>query len=249
MFPKEFRTETTRNVRDYPLYRRRPGDTAFVRVREMDNRFVVLHNPYLLLKHNVYINVKVCTSLRVVKYIYKGFDCANMVSTAGQVQYNGIANYIDARFVSAPEAMWRLIESHMHDLSQAVMRLPVHLSNQKRVTFKEGHEEDALEAARSRQRMLESWFQLNQSDPDAQTLLYSDIPCNYVYDRNNWKRRKTGGNKIVARMYVVNLKEAERFYLSMLLLHVPGATSFKFFERLTTPFMTLSSKQPFTITY
>ncbi|GBM31755.1 hypothetical protein AVEN_56873-1 [Araneus ventricosus] len=78
--------------------------------------------------------------------------------------------------------------------------------------------------------MLESCIQLNQSDPDAQTLLYTDIPYNYVYDRNNWKRRKRGGNKIVVRMYVVNVKDAERFYLRMLLLHVPGATSFKFLQ-------------------
>ncbi|GBM15371.1 hypothetical protein AVEN_199633-1 [Araneus ventricosus] len=108
------------------------------------------------------------------------------------------------------------------------MRLSVHLPNQKRVTCQDGHEEEALEAARSRQTMLKSWFQLNQSDPDAQTLLNTDIPYNYVCDRNNCKRRKRGGNKIVARMYVLNVKDAERFYLRMLLLHVPGAASFKF---------------------
>ncbi|GBO00482.1 hypothetical protein AVEN_148658-1 [Araneus ventricosus] len=124
--------------------------------------------------------------------------------------------------------MWRLLGSHMHDRSHPVMRLPVHLPNRKRVTFKDGHEEEAWEAARSRQTMLESWFQLNQSDPDAQTLLNADIPYNYVYDRNNWKSRKTGGHKIVARTYVLNVKDAERFYLCMMLLHVPGATSFKF---------------------
>ncbi|GBN12290.1 hypothetical protein AVEN_199460-1 [Araneus ventricosus] len=73
----------------------------------------------------------------------------------------------------------------MHGLSHAVMRLSVHLLNQKLVTFKDCHEK-ALDAARSRQTLLESWFQLNQRDPDAQTLLYSDIPCNYVCDRNNW---------------------------------------------------------------
>ncbi|GBM30630.1 hypothetical protein AVEN_18321-1 [Araneus ventricosus] len=110
MFPREFRIETTMNVSGYPLYRRRPGDTAFVRGREIDNRFVVAYNPYLLLKYNAHINIEVCTSLRAVKYIYKyiykGFDCANIVLTAGQVQYNEIANYIDARYVSAPEAMW-----------------------------------------------------------------------------------------------------------------------------------------------
>ncbi|GBN41537.1 hypothetical protein AVEN_90633-1 [Araneus ventricosus] len=138
MFPREFRTETTMNVSGYPLYHRRPGDTAFVRGREMANRFVVPYNPYLLLKYNAHISVEVCTSLRAVeyiyKYIYKGSDCANMVLTAGQVQYNEIANYIDARYVSAPEAMWRLLGSHVHDRSQAAIRLPVHLRNQKRVT-------------------------------------------------------------------------------------------------------------------
>ncbi|GBN18951.1 hypothetical protein AVEN_38676-1 [Araneus ventricosus] len=151
----------------------------------MDNRFVVPYNPYLLLKYIAHINVEICISLRAVKYIYKyiyiGFDCANMVMSAGQVQYNEIANYIDARYVSAPEAMWRLLGSHMHDRSHAVMRLPVHLPNQKRVTFKDGHEEEALEAARSRQTMFESWFQLNQRDPDTQTLLNTDIPYNYVH--------------------------------------------------------------------
>ncbi|GBO29828.1 hypothetical protein AVEN_154669-1 [Araneus ventricosus] len=154
----------------------------------MDNRFVV---PYLLLKYNTHINVEVCTSLCAVKYIYKhiykGFDCANMVLPTGQVQYNEIANYIDARYVSVSEAMWRLLGSHMHDRSHAVMRLSVHIPNQKRVTFKDGHEEEALETARSRQTMLESWFQLNQSYPDSQTLLSTDIPYNYVCDRNNWK--------------------------------------------------------------
>ncbi|GBM49422.1 hypothetical protein AVEN_149697-1 [Araneus ventricosus] len=69
MFPKEFRTETIMNVSVYPLYRRRPGETAFVRGREMDNRFVVPYNPYVLLKYNAHINVEVCTSLRAVKYI------------------------------------------------------------------------------------------------------------------------------------------------------------------------------------
>ncbi|GBM56033.1 hypothetical protein AVEN_239721-1 [Araneus ventricosus] len=98
-----------------------------------------------------------------------------MVLSAGQVQCNEIANYIDTRYVSSPESMWRLLGSHMHDRSHAVIRLAVHFPNQKRVTFKDGHEE---EAARARQTMLESCFQLNQSDPDAQKLLNTDIPYN-----------------------------------------------------------------------
>ncbi|GBO15668.1 hypothetical protein AVEN_62321-1 [Araneus ventricosus] len=59
MFPREFRTEATMNESGYPSYRRRPSDTALVRGREMDNRFVVPYNPYLLLKYNAHINVEV----------------------------------------------------------------------------------------------------------------------------------------------------------------------------------------------
>ncbi|GBM14433.1 hypothetical protein AVEN_246595-1 [Araneus ventricosus] len=58
MFTKEFRTETTMNV-SVTLYRRSPSDTTFVRGREMDNRFVVPSNPYLLLRYNAHINVEV----------------------------------------------------------------------------------------------------------------------------------------------------------------------------------------------
>src|SRR5277367_5278029 len=123
-FPKKFQELTEHNVDGYPKYRRRDGITVQVRGATMDNRYVVPYNPYLLLKYDAHINVEVCTSLRAVKYIYKyiykGFDCANLAITAGQnpeVRHNEVANYIDARYVSAPEAMWRLLESPMHDRS------------------------------------------------------------------------------------------------------------------------------------
>src|SRR5258705_15894 len=232
MFPKLFQPQTALNVNGYPLYRRRLGVTAEVRGTIMDNRFLVPYNPFLLLKYDAHINVEVCTSLRAVKYIYKyiykGFDCANMVVTAGQLQHDEIANYIDARYVSAPEAMWRLLESKMHDRSHAVIRLPVHLPNQQRIVFEEGHEEEAFEAARTGSSKLDSWFPFNRTDHHAKPLLYTDIPSNYVFLRNHWQQRQRGGNKIVMRMYTVSVKDDERFYLRMLLLHVPRATSFEF---------------------
>ena len=41
-----------------------------------------------------------------------------------------------------------------------------------------------------------------------------------------WDQRKQGGDKIISRMYSVSPKEGERFYLRMLLLHVPGARNY-----------------------
>ena len=58
--------------------------------------------------------------------------------------YNEVQNYIDARYVSAPEAMWRLLKNKMHNRSHTVIRLPVHLPGRQRIIFEEGNEEQAL---------------------------------------------------------------------------------------------------------
>jgi len=52
----------------------------------------------------------------------------------------------------------------MHDRSHAVMRLPVHLPNQQRITFEEGHEDEALLMAQTNKTKLEYWFELNTTD-------------------------------------------------------------------------------------
>ena len=41
-----------------------------------------------------------------------------------------------------------------------------------------------------------------------------------------WVPRRRGGDRIISRMYSVSPADAERFHLRLLLLHVPGATSF-----------------------
>jgi hypothetical protein len=138
----------------------------------------------------------------------------------------------DARYVSAPEAMWRLLEFPMHDRSHAVIRLPVHLPQQQRITFEEGHEEEALYAtlihdARTGITKLTVWFALNAANEDSREFLYTEIPYHYVYSLGTWKKRQRGAEKMVARMYTVGANEQERFCLRLLLLHVPGMTSFQ----------------------
>lgn len=233
-FPKGFNETTKPNVEGYPVYRRREGMHAQVRGMRMDNRWIVPYSPYLSLKFNAHINVEVCTSLKAIKYIYKyiykGFDCANVIIRADgqqQLNYDEITNFVNCRYVSAPEAIWRMRENKMHDRSHSVMRLPIHLPNQQRITFEEGNEEEAIVAAQTRTTKLESWFNLNSVDPTAQEYLYTEIPNHFVYVKNNWQRRLRGGEKIVPRMYTVSPRDEERFYMRTLLLHVRGADSFE----------------------
>lgn len=233
-FPKDFCDVTNPNINGFPLYRRRAIGQAEVRGVIMDNQRVVPYSPYLALKYNAHINVEVCSSLKAIKYIYKyifkGYDCANVAISSNGEQtlcYNEITNFINCRYVSAPEAIWRLREYHMHDRSHNVCRLPVHLPNQQTVFFEQGNETAALLI--SKDTMLESWFKLNTKDPVANQWLYTEIPEHYVYDGKNriWKTRQRGGDKVIARMHTVSVKDEELFYLRILILHIRGAKSFE----------------------
>lgn len=140
---------------------------------------MVPYNPYLTLKYNAHINVESCASIKSVKYlykyVYKGYDCTNVKVTIDKdgKQNNSVdevANFLDLRYVSAPEAMWRILEFKMHEQSHTITRLAVHLPNQQAVYFKEGEEKEALEKAQNSDSTLTAWFKQNAEDENARDI-------------------------------------------------------------------------------
>ena len=232
-FPKEFREETTLGDNSYPEYRRRDsGLTIRKEGVDLDNRHVVPYNPYLCKKYRSHINVEACMSVKSVKYlfkyIYKGHDCASVeVKETGELKHDEIFTHLDTRYVSPPEALWHLSAYRMHEQSHTIIRLAVHLPLEQLIYFEEGKEEKALENAKDRETSLTAWFKLNAKDEDAAKLLYPQIPGHYVFKESAWKKRKLGGGKVIGRMYSASPNDSERFHLRMLLLNVPGATSYE----------------------
>ncbi|UYV70293.1 hypothetical protein LAZ67_7002421 [Cordylochernes scorpioides] len=106
-FPKSFLQLTEANNNGYPRYRRRDdGQTLVVGTHEVDNRWVVPYNPYLLVRFNAHINVEVCASVKSVKYlfkyVYKGHDRAEVEVSVGELDmesraHDEIKNFLDAR--------------------------------------------------------------------------------------------------------------------------------------------------------
>src|SRR6267154_6585338 len=89
--------------------------------------------------------------------------------------------------------------------------------------------EAVAHAEATRDTTLTAWFKLNLVDEHARKHLYVDIPEHYVFDQKirKWKPRQRGSTTVIGRMYSVSLaSDIERFCLRLLLLHVPGATSF-----------------------
>ncbi|XP_076035390.1 uncharacterized protein LOC143021665 [Oratosquilla oratoria] len=134
---------------------------------------------------------------------------------------------VDCRYVSPPEAFWRLSEYKMYGQSHTVYRQALHLPDQQQVYYMPGEQRQAAARAEGQDTQLTAWFKLNQSDVDARAHLYTDIPEYYVFNNqsNTWTRRQRH-RQIVTRMYSASPRNAEKFHLRMLLLHVPGATSF-----------------------
>ena len=95
----------------------------------------MLYNPWLLCKYNAHINVEICASVRAVKYIhkyiYKGTDRAVLtVETQDEVK-----QYLQGRYVSLSEALWRLFEFAVHKEYPPVQALAVHLLGRHLVVF------------------------------------------------------------------------------------------------------------------
>jgi hypothetical protein len=162
------------------------------------------------------------------KYIYKGHDCAN-IEINERIDHDEIKTFLDARYVSAPEALWRLFEYQMHEQSHSVFRLAIHLPFNQAVYFRPGEEEQALDRAAQQNSHLTAWFNLNQLDENAHQYLYTEIPLHYVFDKSQkkWKVRQRGGSNMISRMFSVKPSAGEKFFLRVLLLHTPGAFSFE----------------------
>ena len=232
-YPRDWAEESRQHTNGYPVYRRRNDGRSFVKYGKcLDNRWIVPHNRYLSLKYNAHINVEICTTVKSVKYIYKyiykGYDACTVALEQRTVDCDEIQRFLNARYVGSVEAAWRIFEYEMHYQSAIVYRLNCHLEHMQSELFAPGHEAEALKNVRDSK--LIAWFKLNQHDLQARRHLYTEIPQHYTWDNKNtkWNPRKLSiGQRVITRLYTVNPKNIELFYLRLILLYTAGATSYE----------------------
>ncbi|XP_019184791.1 PREDICTED: uncharacterized protein LOC109179750 [Ipomoea nil] len=195
-FPKRFVESSTFDDDGYPVYRRRDNGSVVTKNGiALDNRYVVPHNRYLLLKYKAHINVEWCNQSRSIKYLFKyvnkGYDrvTAEFYKT-GNDDENGkeideINMYYDCRYISPCEAVWRLFGFDIQLQAPSVERLSFHLPNQQSVIFAD---DDAVENIVNRptiaQSMFLEWFEANKTCPDARELTYVEMPTRFVWKKD-----------------------------------------------------------------
>ncbi|XP_042972765.1 uncharacterized protein LOC122304568 [Carya illinoinensis] len=136
-YPKEFTTNTTVETDCFPSYKRsNNGVIARIRGKDLDNRWVVPYNPYLVSKYNCHINVEICCTVKAVKYlykyIYKGHDrvAFNIISKENNQQIDEIEQFQSGRWITPPEAMWRIYGFTLNEMYPSVYSLHLHLEDQ-----------------------------------------------------------------------------------------------------------------------
>ncbi|WVZ67157.1 hypothetical protein U9M48_016277, partial [Paspalum notatum var. saurae] len=238
-YPRLFNMATLQGKDSYPVYRRREdGHKQKVRGHELDNRWVVPYNPFLLRYFNCHINVEVCSSIKAVKYLYKylykGHDRASVSVNEADRQGNvdEIKMYREARWVIPPEALWRIYDFDLSKNSPPVMQVQLHLPGMHMVTYEEGQDiQEIFDREGAEKSMLTEYFEANKKYLEARDILYRDFPEYFTWQKCKktkfWQKRKREGVKQIGRIISAHPAEGERYFLRVLLNHVAGATSFE----------------------
>ena len=152
--------------------------------------------------------------------------------------HDEIKQYEDGRYLCTHSCIWRLFHYPLHDMTPTVIRLKVHMEDQQRITYPANA--NLAEVVRdARDTHLTAWMKHNAAakdraartvgpqENDYRNILYMDFcgPCRWDDGRRVWVRRIHRSTQI-GRMYFVNPREGERYYLRLLLCHVPGATTY-----------------------
>ncbi|XP_022030895.2 uncharacterized protein LOC110931830 [Helianthus annuus] len=144
------------------------------------------------------------------------------------VKVDEIKNYLDCRYLSPCEAVWRMLAFPIHYSFPSVMKLTFHLPNQQLLTLRDS---DSLPALLNQdgigETMFTQWFALNNRDALARKLTYVEIPTQYVWQEDNkvWKKRLE--RTPVGRIVYCNPAAGPKYYLRMLLGIVRGPRSFE----------------------
>ncbi|XP_027098832.2 uncharacterized protein [Coffea arabica] len=217
-------------------------DCRCVRVRNhlLDNRWVVPYSPYLLALFDCHLNVEICSTVKLVKYlykyVYKGHDRVSFYIHSENTfeDVDEILDFQSGRWVAAAEAFWWIFRFTLNKMTPSVYALQVHLPGEQMVSFhRRTNLADLVADVDFSKTMLTEFFYMNQTNKDAQklNLLYKQFPEFFVWspDKKRWSKRKR--RKVVGRLVTVSPAEGERYFLRLLLSSVCGPISF---DRLLT---------------
>ena len=118
--------------------------------------------------------------LEIWEHINKSWE-ADKEDNEGNI--DEIKQYMNARWVSPPEALWRIYGFDISDRSPSVLSLQLHLSDMHMVSF---HQHEGVQRVLNHlgvdRSMLIAYFEKNNTSEHARGKLYRDFPEYYKWD-------------------------------------------------------------------
>jgi hypothetical protein len=219
------------------------GHVHYKRDTEED-RWIAPHIPELIdeLDCHIYVDVVFTVSVftYLYKYLYKGPDRTNFhLPEARSETRDETKDYVEARYLSAHEAVWRILGFHITSKNPSVTCLPVHLPDENIARFT-----GSGTASDTTTSLLIRYFNRPLA-PQFESVKYADYFKDYVLykwtetgvlqadehleevirgcTRNKVSPRRVGSK--VARLRVISPTAGELFYLRCLLCRL-AARSF-----------------------
>jgi len=245
-YPRSYNAFTSVEKSGHFVYRRRPDQDNFV-VKggtRLDNQFVIPHNLPILKKYQAHINVEWCNTSNAIKYLFKyvtkGVDKATILIEKGTTttfdtedttrvvkERNEIQEYLDCRYLSACEAMWRTFAFKIHKRKPSVQKLIIHLEGQQLVAYKKSDNlRYVLSRANIKRTMFTTWMEMNKHCEEARKYTYIEFPIHFVWDNDGkvWRKRQRGFS--IGRIVNIHPTSGELYYLRILLNVVTGPQSY-----------------------
>jgi Helitron helicase-like domain at N-terminus/PIF1-like helicase len=221
-----------------------------LRRRHVEDQWVVSYIPALSRALQCHIHVDICSNVAVVmylyKYLFKGVDQAqaHLTQQDDPAETDEFKEYVNCRYLSSSEAMWRILGYHITRKTPAVTALGFHLPDrqQRRMNEKSG---DACKSATS---LL--YYFARPRDPHFDGIKYADYHAEYQrcksaptsdpgHLRTTWREVQIPGTQIepqyiirrsrvrqVMRLKIIAPQAGELYYLRSL-LRVRAARSFE----------------------
>nr|XP_016457896.1 PREDICTED: uncharacterized protein LOC107781671 [Nicotiana tabacum] len=128
------------------------------------------------------------------------------------IEIDEVNEYRSDRWVSPPEAIWRLFRFPISEMSPNVYRLQLHLDGQQLVSFKKNMNVNTIvNNTMIKKTMLTEFFYMNKADKNATklNLLYIEFPEYFVWSSSNkfWTLRQRCC--VVGRFVTCHLIEGE----------------------------------------
>ena len=234
-FFKSFQSVTIVKNNEYSFYQRRNDDRIWIDRFSNDNSFVfdncwiIFYNSYFIRHYQIYINVKICVFVKIVKYIHK-YIYKNENQITLQINENDeIARHVSKRYIEFVQIVYELMKYVSYNKYLSIHRLFVHLFEKQSIYFFFFNFSNEILRIRIKNAKFEfmTFFEYNRFYENEKNVLYQNWFKKYVWKilSKRWKFCKKDFS--IKRIYYYSITIKEKIFLRILLIVVSNFTNFE----------------------